>query len=202
MNDQSKVSAEWKLHTVYLPAVGLAAVAYSSLPFPVPKTFSWNRVVLSMMFAVQLQSFFLTVLPGLASGTLSGGATMYSLPLEREGQGRKCPVRKAASWDTSSLELCRYLVSGHPLEQGAKRLSLTLGVPTSHLCVISAGWPSEEGWREKPATGRIQGNGTFRHWRLCWGQPLVVLQFCECDCCLPGTRSPLRMAPWIINKLQ
>ena len=35
-----------------------------------------------------------------------------------------------------------------------------------------------------------------------WGQHLVILQFCECDCCLPGTQSLLGRAPWIVNKLQ
>lgn len=59
---------------------------------------------------------------------------MYNVSLKREGQGRNCLVQKVAI--LSSLELHRYLVSGHLLAQGAKRLSLTLQEYLPHTYVL------------------------------------------------------------------
>lgn len=156
------------------------------------------------MLSLQLHSSLLIVLPGLAGGTLTGEAAMYSVSSgEKEGQGRNCPVQKPAILRHQLPWTLLIFGLRSPFStRGKEVVTNSLGIPTSHLCVISAGWPSEEGWREKPATGRIQSNGTSLHWRLCWGQHLVVLQFCECDCCLPGTQSPMGMALWIVNKLQ
>lgn len=155
------------------------------------------------MFSVQLHSSFLIVLRGLASGTLTGGAAIYSVCLEREGQGRNSPVQKVAILRHQLPWTLQILGLGSSFStRGREVVTNSPGISTSHLCVISAGWPSEEGWREKPATGRIQSNGIPLHWRLCWGWHLMVLQFCGCDCYLPGTQSPLGMALWIVKKLQ
>lgn len=61
----------------------------------------------------------------------------YTVSLWRE-KGKEGTVlsKRLPSLDTSSLELCRYLVLGHPLAQGAERLSLTLQEYLLHTYVL------------------------------------------------------------------